>query len=121
MQIKEILREDTNNAEANLITAINLLQNRANDTGGAPVISTQSLINLVRNTDQMFNYDALVQAHKNNDAVKNLIKSFNKDEITLSSVESYDEVDSGSDSKGNEHTVPSMAKKAGKSRSPNLF
>lgn len=38
---------------------------------------------MVTNTDRTFNYDALVNANETNPAVKNLIKTFNKDTIEL--------------------------------------
>jgi hypothetical protein len=75
----------TNNTtpDSNLLTALELLRNRYKDVNSNPKIKTQSLINLVLNTDRSFNYDALVSANENNPAVKNLIKSFTRDYVIL--------------------------------------
>lgn len=105
---------------ANLVTALNLLRSRIKGSNGPTKINTQSLINLVLNTDQSFSYDALVNAYESDPAVKNLIKSFNKDEVIFNS-DSEEGADIGAEKKGNEKTVPNMAKKAAKARQEPLF
>ena len=69
--------------EANLVTALELIRNRYKDVPTPAKIRTQSLINMITNTDRTFNYDALVAANEENPAVKNLIKSFNRDSVEL--------------------------------------
>lgn len=114
------INEVTSTTTANLVTALHLLKNRYSGQNAPGKISTNSLINLVRNTDQIFNYDLLVDAHKNDPAVKNLIKSFNKDELIFAS-DSEEGAESGTGKKGNDKTVPQMAKKAAKARQAPLF
>ncbi len=83
MKIYEVTNHNISNPEPNLVTALELIRNRYKDRDQLPKISTQSLINLVLNTDRTFNYDALVQSAEENPAVKNLIKSYNKDTVEL--------------------------------------
>jgi hypothetical protein len=84
---------DTNTPEFNLVTALELLRHRSADKSAPAKISTQSLINLVLNTDRTFSYDALVDANENNPAVKNLIKSFNQDQVILAPLTGNDDSD----------------------------
>ena len=83
MRLNEFTHGPTNTPESNLTTALELIRHRYKDKKQPPKISTQSLINLVLNTDKTFDYDALVAANENNPALKNLIKSYNKDYIEL--------------------------------------
>jgi hypothetical protein len=83
VRLNEFTHGPTNTPESNLTTALELIRNRYKDKQQPPKISTQSLINLVLNTDKTFDYDALVAANENNPALKNLIKSYNKDYIEL--------------------------------------
>lgn len=126
MLITEITHSPKNTPESNLVTALELIRNRYKDKDQLPTISTQSLINLVLNTDKTFNYDALVSAAEENPAVKNLIKSFNKDQVTLRHDEP-DEVtttiapDEGDPTQAPVDTVGDMAKRAGKKRDSEIF
>ena len=70
---------------SNLLTALEMLRQR-----NYKKINTQSLINLVLNTDQSFSYDDLVNANKNNESVKNLIKSIDPKVIELQPTSSTD-------------------------------
>ena len=73
MRIDEFIHSPKNTPESNLTTALELIQHRYKDQETVPKISTNSLINLVRNTDRTFDYEALAQANETNPAVKNLI------------------------------------------------
>ena len=128
MRINEFIHSPKNTPESNLLTALELLQHRYQDKKVPPKISTQSLINLVLNTDKTFDYDALVAANENNPAVKNLIKSFNKDYVELRSAgeEAEDSgtttnTPNGDPSQAPVDTVDSMAKRAAKKRDSDLF
>ena len=128
MRINELIHSPKNTPESNLLTALELLQHRYQDKKVPPKISTQSLINLVLNTDKTFDYDALVAANENNPAVKNLIKSFNKDYVELRSAGEEDEdsgtttnTPDGDPSQAPVDTVDSMAKRAAKKRDSDLF
>ena len=83
MRLNEFQHSPKNTPESNLTTALELIRHRYKDKKQPPKISTQSLINLVLNTDKTFDYDALVAANTNNPALQNLIKSYNKDYIEL--------------------------------------
>ena len=128
MQINEVLHSPKNTPESNLVTALELLRNRYKDRGENPKISTQSLINMVLNTDKTFDYDALVSANENNPAVKNLIKSFNADHVTLRSADDMAADNAtttnppdGDPTKNPVDTVDDMAKRAAKKRQAPLF
>jgi len=112
--------------ENNLLTALELIRHRYKDKETSPKINTQSLINLVINTDRTFNYDALVAANEENPAIKNIIKSFNKDYVELQPIGlGGDEDDAGgtitNTSSGDATTAPvdtvsDMANSAAKKR-----
>jgi hypothetical protein len=122
VRLNEFVHGPTNTPESNLLTALELIQHRYKDKEKVPNVSTQSLINLVRNTDRTFDYEALAQANETNPAVKNLIKSFNKDFVELNPVQpSADDVDTTTNigdqtTDAPVDTVANMAKRAAKSR-----
>ena len=122
MRLREFTHGPTNTPESNLLTALELIQHRYKDKEKLPNISTQSLINLVRNTDRTFDYDALIQANETNPAVKNLIKSFNKDFVELNQIQPAEDETETTTNIGDEttdapvDTVSNMAKRAAKTR-----
>lgn len=124
MRLSEFAHGPTNTPESNLVTALELLRHRSRDKSAPATISTKSLINLVLNTDRTFDYDALVSANENNPAVKNLIKSFNQDQVILAPLNGSDEDDStttNTDGMAQAFQAPvddvsSMAKRAAKTR-----
>jgi hypothetical protein len=126
MRLREFAHGPTNTPESNLVTALELLRHRSQDKSASATISTQSLINLVLNTDRTFSYDALVDANENNPAVKNLIKSFNQEQVVLAPLTgNTDDVDAttANTDAAEQNTfqapvddVTSMAKRAAKTR-----
>jgi len=124
VRLNEFQHSPKNTPESNLTTALELIRNRYKDQDTAPKISTQSLINLVLNTDKTFDYDALVAANTNNPALKNIIKSYNKDYIELwpagedndSSATVENPKDQDADPNAPVDTVSNMAKSAAKKR-----
>jgi len=123
MKIREIisesfLSEEPDSSEnANLLQILLYLKERSEDDAESATLRTNSVIQLVRNAGQsMFDYRALTQAFEKDEAVKNLIKSFNKDEITLKSDMDVDDESFEDDEEGSnmspEDTVQSMAKRA---------
>lgn len=116
MKINEVIgSKETSNA--NLKTALELLRRKHTS------IDTKSLINIVRNTDQMFGYDNLIDAAENDNTVKNLIKSINKKTVVLVSAgdltndqETVTVTPAGDATKNPVDTVDSMAKRAAKER-----
>ena len=123
MRLDEFVHSPKNTPESNLTTALELIRHRYKDKKQPPKISTQSLINLVLNTDKTFDYDALVSANENNPALKNLIKSYNKDYIELQPAGELDDTDATTTNTpaGNATTAPvdtvaNMAKKAARKR-----
>jgi hypothetical protein len=124
VRLNEFIHSPKNTPESNLTTALELIRNRYKDQDTAPKISTQSLINLVLNTDKTFDYDALVSANTNNPALKNIIKSYNKDYIELwpagedndSSATVENPKDQDADPNAPVDTVSNMAKSAAKRR-----
>jgi hypothetical protein len=123
MRLSEFAHGPTNTPESNLVTALELLRNRYKDVPTPPKLSTQSLINMVLNTDRTFDYDALVSANEENPAVKNLIKSYNKDYVELrpAGEDAEDEATTtntpdGDPTQNPVDTVDDMAKRAAKTR-----
>ena len=123
MRLNEFQHSPKNTPESNLTTALELIRHRYKDKKQPPKISTQSLINLVLNTDKTFDYDALVAANENNPALKNLIKSYNKDYIELQPAGADADSDatttntpSGDATQAPVDTVSNMAKSAAKKR-----
>ena len=123
MRLNEFTHGPTNTPESNLTTALELIRHRYKDKKQPPKISTQSLINLVLNTDKTFDYDALVAANENNPALKNLIKSYNKDYIELLPAGEDADTDAtttntpdGQATQAPVDTVSNMAKRAAKTR-----
>lgn len=125
MRLREFTHGPTNTPESNLLTALELIQHRYKDKDKVPNISTQSLINLVLNTDRTFDYDALVNAVETNPAVKNLIKSFNKDYVELNTIDGDDSTTTvtpdGEATDASVDTVSDMATRAAKKRDADLF
>jgi hypothetical protein len=127
VRIDELVHSPLNTPESNLVTALELIRNRYKDVPTAPKISTQSLINMVLNTDRTFDYDALVSANETNPSVQNLIKSYNKDYIELRSTDS-EETDATTTNPEDQDptqnpvdTVDDMAKRAAKKRDADIF
>jgi len=123
MRLSEFAHGPTNTPESNLLTALTVIRNRYKDVPTAAKIGTQSLINMVLNTDRTFDYEALVAANKENSAVKNLIKSFNRKYVELQpwGDEEPDEVDTTTNVDDETldtpvDTVDDMAKRAAKTR-----
>jgi len=124
VRLDEFIHSPKNTPESNLTTALELIRHRYKDKKQPPKISTQSLINLVLNTDKTFDYDALVAANTNNPALKNLIKSYNKDYIELrpagedndSSATVENPKDQDADPNAPVDTVSNMAKQAARKR-----
>ncbi len=123
MRLDEFIHSPKNTPESNLTTALELIRNRYKDKQQPPKISTQSLINLVLNTDKTFDYDALVAANETNPALKNLIKSYNKDYVELMPAGDEDDTDAtttntptGDATTAPVDTVSNMAKRAAKTR-----
>ena len=123
MRLDEFIHSPKNTPESNLTTALELIRHRYKDKKQPPKISTQSLINLVLNTDKTFDYDALVSANETNPALKNLIKSYNKDYIELQPAGELDDTDAtttntsaGDATTAPVDTVSKMAKQAAKKR-----
>jgi hypothetical protein len=126
VRLREFTHGPTNTPESNLLTALELIQHRYKNKDKVPNVSTQSLINLVLNTDRTFDYDALVDAVENNPAVKNLIKSFNKDFVELNPLgaegdETTTVTPDGEATDAPVDTVSNMAKRAGKNRNADIY
>lgn len=68
---------------ANLLTVLNVVIEEAKNNDVDPSISTPALINMVKNTGVIFDYNALLDAYESNEAVSNLIKNFSKETVDL--------------------------------------
>lgn len=79
--VDEVLEDEADGrGDANLLTTVEFLRNRAHDTHIQPRIRVDSLINLVQATGEtQFNLENLLDAYKNNPNIKNLIKDIKDD------------------------------------------
>ena len=68
---------------ANLLTVLNSVIAQAKNEGTEPSIASPALINMVKNTGVMFDYNALLDAYESNSAVNNLVKNFSKETVDL--------------------------------------
>jgi hypothetical protein len=136
MRFAEFIKEDSGlgsmvedeaetRGDSVLATALEELRNRAHGHA-VPRVRVDSLVNLVKKLPggEMFNVDALENARKSNDTIKNLITDIKDDEngvkyvylATFSDDEFGDEAGIGGDAQGGqtapEKTVSSMANRA---------
>jgi type II secretory pathway component PulK len=90
MRIRDIIVEDhiddmledeaDGRGDANLITTLEFLRNRAHDTHVQPRVRADSLINLVQKTgEQQFTLENLLDAYSDNENIKALIKDIKDD------------------------------------------
>ena len=98
MRYREFVREgDPQMDPSVLLSALELMAHEASDKGMPPVIKMNDLIQIVKQPGTTFDYNALVQYYKTVPAVKNLIKSFNRDEVVLKDPDGVDEFTTGAD------------------------
>jgi hypothetical protein len=121
--LDEVLEDEADGrGDANLLTTLEFLRNRAHDTHIQPRIRVDSLINLVQGTgEQQFNLENLLAAYKNNPDVKNLIKDIKDDPsgvkyvylVPFADDEKTDDLNNNFSPKtAPERTIDSMAKSA---------
>ena len=90
MRIRDIIVEDhiddmledeaEGRGDANLITTLEFLRNRAHDTHVQPRVRADSLINLVQKTgEQQFTLENLLDAYSDNENIKALVKDIKDD------------------------------------------
>ena len=117
MRLREFTLQENGDQYANLVSVLMFLKNSAQDRGLTPKIGTESLINLVKNSGQpAFELDDLMAAIDADPAVKELVKSANRDEVVIRADHDQEvTTDTDTDSsavKNPEQTVKTMAKKA---------
>jgi len=95
---------------ANLLTVLNVIIEEARNENTEPSISTPALINMVKNTGVMFDYNALLDAYESNAAVQNLIKNFSKETVDLIG-SSEDEMDAPANGEDSGEAVSRIAKR----------
>ena len=85
---------------ANLLTVLNVIIEEARNQDIEPSVATPALINMVKNTGVMFDYNALLDAYESNQAVNNLIKNFSKETVDLIGTDAEVDapIDAGEDS-----------------------
>lgn len=95
---------------ANLLTVLNVVIEEARNENTEPSISTPALINMVKNTGVMFDYNALLDAYESNAAVQNLIKNFSKETVDLIG-SSEDEMDAPANGEDSGEAISRIAKR----------
>lgn len=117
MRLREFALREDGSQYANLVSVLMFLKNSAQERGLTPKMGTESLINLVKNSGQpAFEFDDLLAAIDVDPAVKELVKSANRDEVVIRA-DHDQEVTTDTDAKSSsvknpEQTVKTMAKKA---------
>jgi hypothetical protein len=116
MRISEISqRGDPQQGYTALLGALELMRKTASDQGTPPVIPMDDFIRIVKQPGTTFDYNTLVTAYKNVPAIKNLIKSFNRDQVVLTSADGEEEFTTDGDNVDVDlglNTVARMAHKA---------
>jgi hypothetical protein len=115
MRISEVLKEDSDQDNTVLVTALEFLRSRLTDTGAKTEYSTQALINMVSNAGVPFTYDTLVDANKEDPAVQALLQSISKEKVVFKGSDT-DNADTSPDVDLATNTVSRMAQKALKKR-----
>ena len=95
MRYSEIIKEG--DSSPILLTTLELMQRHASEKGMPPVIPTDDLINLVKQPGMVFDYNTLVKAYKTVPAIKQLIKSFNRQEVVLAAADGEEEFSTSGD------------------------
>ncbi len=96
---------------ANLIAVLNAVIEQSKNEDSEPELTTDALINMVKNTGVLFDYNALVDAYDSNTAVNNLIKNFSKENVSLIG-SSEDELDAPADAgQDSQSAVSKIAKR----------
>jgi hypothetical protein len=121
--IDDMLEDEADGrGDSNLVTTLEFLRNRAHDIHVQPRVRADSLINLVQTTgQQQFTLENLLDAIKNNEQIKSLIKDIKDDSNGIKYVylepfaDDSEEAEFGnteSPKTAPEKTVDSMAKSA---------
>ncbi len=132
LKINEIIREDVSPEEqlagegslsTNLLPVLMYLKKRGDDKEVPTKLRTNSLIQLVQNAgDNTFTYETLVDAYENDEAVKALIKNFNRDTVEFKSESELDDEEFGDDEEetgGHEQDPTEVVKSMAHSASDN--
>lgn len=115
MRIRELLGESVDTSR--LVTILDYLRNRNQNTKQPQQVDTVGLITMVKNTGIPFDYDALVDAMETDDAVKSSIKSVNRTVVTLAPFGDADgDTETTDNGDGDTDEISSMAKRAMKRR-----
>lgn len=124
MRFSEIIREESEEQKSidnNVITALNLIQNRIIDQNLEPTVPVNVVLQFIKNTGLPgFNYNDLITANEDEDAIKNIIKNITPEGITFVTDTATDRVvntqDQATGATNPEQTVSNMAKAAMKRR-----
>jgi hypothetical protein len=100
-------------ADAVLLSVISNLRQQAQSRGEGGRVSTDTVINLVKNTGQeAFDYAGFVEIYQRSSALQNLIDNFNQQYVTLVADQDDSEITSGPTDSDSEARVGQMAQKA---------
>lgn len=124
MRFSEIIREGSKEQKSidnNVVTALNLIQNRIIDQNLEPNIPVPVVLKYIQNTGLPgFSYNDLITANEDEPAIKNIIKNITPDGIVFVTDTATDRVvntqDTATGATNPEQTVSNMAKSAMKRR-----
>lgn len=117
MRLCEIAKSRVEGPENNLIALLGYLKSKGDQRSTGIKVPMSSLIALMQNTGQSMSYEELEALRQKNQAIKNLIKSVNADEIIINT-QSDDDLgtDPAEFMPGDEQDVAMMAKRAANRR-----
>jgi hypothetical protein len=116
MRIRDIIVEGVDNST--LAATLSVIRNRMDDTDANTGVSVDSVIQMVKNTGGQLDYESLVDAARNDPAVKGLISKIKGNQVYFTPKKTADNVDNPDDTVVGEPTdaVGRMAKRAAKRR-----
>ena len=103
------------NQEQSLVALIELIKKRYENNVAEPKINTLSFLKLSKNIGVNLDYGTFAEIFEQSQAIKNLVKNFNKQYIELKSDDAVSSDDSHSgdaEQQNQKDTVSAMAKKA---------
>ena len=110
-----LLYEFTDNEHPveSVLALLNLIKTRYEGKQATPKINTISFLHLAKNVGLTLDYATFAEMYEQHSALKNIVKNFNKNFITLVQSDEIDSEHSGPEKKDTDaDTVSAMAKQA---------
>lgn len=117
MRLFEIAKTRIEGPENNLIALLGYLKSKGDQRSAGIKVPMSSIISMMQHTGQNMSYEELEKLRQSNQAIGNLVKSVNKDEIVINTRSDDDMTDQPEQfMPGDEQDVAMMAKRAASRR-----